>query len=180
MGYLDIESTGLNANWDYVISYGILSDNGKIYGRVLTRNEVRNPKIIDKELMKEFAKDIQDFDRVVVYWGRDRRHDIPFLRTRCLKWKAHFPLYKDILVTDLYDLVKNKLKLHRNRMQNACEFLGIPSKKHPMNPDQWQAAKLGEAKSLKYIWEHNKEDILSTRELYKVMEPFSSSRKLSI
>ena len=44
VGFLDIESTGLNANWDYVISYAILGNNGKLVGRVLTPKEVLKTK----------------------------------------------------------------------------------------------------------------------------------------
>ena len=180
LGYLDIETTGLNANWDYIISFSLLSDGGKLCGRELTRNEALNYRILDRELMKEFSESIKNFDRIVVYWGKDRRHDLPFLRTRCLKWRVDFPLYRDIFVTDCYDIVKNKLRLHRNRLQNACEFLNIPAKRHPLNPEMWQRAKLGDKKALRYIWLHNKEDAYSLRGVFRILEGFSSSRKASI
>jgi len=180
VGYLDIESTGLNANWDYIISYAILSDNGKMYGRVLTPKEVLDYRVLDKKLMREFVKTIQKFDRIVIYWGKDRRHDIPFLRTRCLKWGVRFPFYREVLITDCYDIVKGKLRLHRNRLQNACNFLKIESKQHFLRAEMWQKAKLGNKSALKYVWEHNKEDVRSLKKLYERLECFSASRKTSI
>ena len=180
VGYLDIETTGLNANWDYIISYAIIDENDKVYGRTAKRNEVLSPDILDKKLMSEFVKDINKFDRVVVYWGKDRRHDLPFLRTRCLKWHLDFPMYRDIYVTDVYDIVKAKLRLHRNRMENACEFLGIPAKEHRLDAEMWQKAKLGVKEALDYVWKHNYEDVVSLKKLHETLERFSASRKISI
>jgi len=180
VGYLDIETTGLNANWDYIISYAIISNNNKIYGRILTSKEVLDYKKLDKYLMKEFYGEIRTFDRIVVYWGRDRRHDLPFLRTRCLKWNVNFPLYKEVFINDCYDIVKAKLRLHRNRLENVCDFLNIPSKKHRLDAEIWQKAKLGNKTALKYVWEHNKEDVRSLKRLYERIKEFSGSRKLSI
>jgi len=179
VGHLDIETVGLNANYDYIISYCIYSD-GKFFGRVLTPKEVLNWKVLDRDLMYEFCKDIRQFDRVTVYWGKERRHDIPFLRSRAIKARADFPLYKEVFVTDVYDLCKNKLRLDHYRLENVCKFLGIPAKQHPLNPDIWQQAKLGNQKALNYIWLHNKEDVVSLSKVYAVMEKYSSRNKTSI
>ena len=180
VGFLDIETTGLNANWDYIISWAIININQKTWGRVLTRNETLNPNYLDRLLMKEFLNSVKHFDRLVVYWGKDRRHDLPFLRTRCLKWFDDFPLYRDIFVTDVYDIAKAKLRLHRNRLENVCDFFKIPAKEHRLDPEIWQKAKLGDKKSLKYIWQHNLEDVVSLQKAYDKLERFSACRKLSI
>lgn len=180
IGYLDIETTGLNGNWDYIISLAILDDKEKVHGRVLNPKETLNFNILDKNLMKEFSETIKNFDRIIVYWGKDRRHDLPFLRTRCLKWNVYFPLYKDVFVNDVYDIVKGKLRLHRNRLENVCEFLKIPAKTHKLDSEMWQKAKLGDKPALKYVWLHNKEDVYSLKGVYERLEGFSSSRKASI
>jgi len=180
IAFLDIETTGLNANWDYIISWAIIDNDGKIYGRVLTRKEVLNWKVLDKKLMKEFSDTIKNFDRVVVYWGKDRRHDLPFLRTRCLKWNVYFPLYKELVVTDMYDIVKSKLRLHANRLENVCDFLGIPAKEHRLDAEMWLRAKLGDKKALDYVWKHNVEDVISLKAVYEKLERYSAKRKVSI
>ena len=181
IGYLDIETTGLNANWDYIISYAILeNDSGKIYGRVAKRNETLNADVLDKNLMKEFVLDIRKFDKVIVYWGKDRRHDIPFLRTRALKWKENFPMYGEVKLLDAYDIVRNKLSLHRRRLENIATFLKIPSKGHRLDSEMWQKAKLGNEKALSYVWLHNNEDVITLKKVWEIVEKFTASRKTSI
>lgn len=180
VGHLDIESTGLNANFDFVISWALLSDDGKMYGRVLTSEETLDYDILDKNLTKEFCDAVKNFDRIVVYWGKDRRHDLPFLRTRSLKWNHQFPMYKDVSVTDAYDIAKNKLRLHRNRLENVCDFLKIPAKIHRLDAEIWQKAKLGHKHSLNHVWEHNKEDVISLKAVYDKLIGFTAHRKVSI
>lgn len=180
VGYLDIETTGLNANFDYIISYAILTNDEEMIGRALKPKECRNWKVLDKNLCREFSDVVKDFDRLVVYWGKDRRHDLPFLRTRVVKWKYKFPLYREVFVSDTYDLVKAKLKLHRNRLENACDFFGIPSKGHRLDAEMWQRARLGDTHALSHVWEHNKEDVISLKAVHELLEEFSAQRKLSI
>jgi len=179
VGYLDIECTGLNASWDYIISYAIKFKD-KILGRVLNPREVRNWKILDKNLMTEFSKDVEQFDRLVVYWGKDRRHDIPFLRTRCLKWGINFPLYREVYVTDCYDIAKNKLSLHRYRLENVADFFKIPAKQHRLDPEKWQKAKLGDKQSLRHIWLHNQEDVITLEGVYEKLKGFVKLSKTTI
>jgi len=130
--------------------------------------------------MKQLCKDIRKFDRLIVYWGKDRRHDIPFLRARALTYNLDFPSYKEIIVNDVYDIIKNKLRLSRNRMQNACEHLGINAKTHPLKPKIWQRARAGCPKSLKYILAHNIEDVVSLEALWKKVKPFTRQPNTSI
>jgi uncharacterized protein YprB with RNaseH-like and TPR domain len=182
IGFLDIESTGLNANFDYVISYAIATNNAKMLGRVLTPKEPLNWKILDKKLLQQFCKDVRNFDRIVVYYGKSSRyrHDLPFLRTRCLKWNLPFPLYKSIVVTDCYDIAKAKLKLHRYRLENVADFMGIPSKGHRLDAEIWQRAKLGHKPSLTHVWEHNKEDVITLRDVYYRLVDHYQKTRISI
>ena len=99
VGFFDIETTGLFGNWDYIISFA-LKIGDKVYGRSLTPVEVIDYATLDKNLIEEFSELIRKLDRIVVYWGKDRRHDLPFIRTRALKWNIYFPEYRDVFVTD--------------------------------------------------------------------------------
>ena len=178
-GFLDIESTGLKANWDFVISYCIKQLDGKMYEALITPKEIKN-YIFDHNILRQLCIDIKKFDRIVVYWGKDRRHDLPFLRTRALKWKLNFPLYKEIFVTDAYDMAKSKLSLHSYRLDVVCQFFGIPAKGHKLDPERWQKAQAGCRKSLKWILEHNREDVISLEEAWKKLVPFFRGSKTSI
>lgn len=182
VGYLDIETSNLNANYGMVISYSIKEEGGKILWGVLNQEDfMRSDGFYDKRLIENCVRDMEKFDRLIVYWGKDRRHDIPFLRTRALMMNVQFPIYQEQIVNDLYDTVKNKLRLGRNGLQSACTAFGITSKDHPITPDVWQKAIVGRnKKALAYVLEHNKEDVISTELLHQKIKWFGSEPKTSI
>jgi len=179
IGFLDIEAGGLVATFNYIFSYCIKEFEGNIIERVVTPKEIRSYDF-DKKLMQQFCMDIQKFDRLIVYWGKSYRFDIPFLRTRAVKWGLDFPKYQEKYVTDVFDTVKSKLRLHRNRLETACEFLDIPCKQHRLNPNIWQKALAGDKVSLDWILEHNREDVISLEELWKRLNQFSRHSRISI
>lgn len=168
---LDIESGGsLTADFGYMFSYALKDLNGKVYSNVITGEEIRNEKIRDKRLVKDFCRDIKPYDVIVVYYGCDKpmRHDIPFLRTRAVKWGIDdFPLHKEKKVVDVYDIIKTKFRLARRRMADACRLFEIPYSDHPVNPVVWQNALSGNKKALDYIVLHNEEDVISLDLLYQ-------------
>ncbi len=179
IGFLDIEATGLKANWDFMLCYCIKEFGGKIYGRHLEPKEILTYKF-DRDLIKELLSDLQGFHRIVVYYGKDYRYDIPFVRTRALKWDVDFPVYKSHWVTDVYDIAKQKLCLHRTRLETVCNLLGIPSKGHRLEPDIWQKAQAGHKPSLSFIFSHCKEDVTSLEGAWKRLEQYTFRGKRSI
>lgn len=179
IGFLDIETSNLNADFGYIFSYCIKELDGPIYEYVIKPGEIR-AFTFDKNLMKQFYKDVMQFDRLVVYWGKDRRHDIPFLRQRAIKWGVPFPLYREVFVNDLYDIVKAKLKLHRSGLANACEFFDIPCKQHRLDPNRWQKAMAGSQEALDHILKHNEEDCVSTEQLWKLLRDYSRNPNTTI
>lgn len=183
VGHLDIETSSLNANYGMVITYCIKSDGeNRMYEGWLGDEDFKDQDgHYDKRIIKQCVEDMLKFDRLIVYWGKDRRHDIPFLRTRALMMNLSFPLYHERIVNDLYDLVKNKLRLGRNGLKSACDAFGIESKEHPITTGVWMKATVGhDPKSIAYILEHNREDVLSTEKLWQKMNGFGSNPKTSI
>jgi len=144
----DIETTGLKGDYHYVLSYALLTEKGQVRGRVLTRDEIRNG-IFDRDLMKELNHDLRMFHRVVGHYME--RFDLPFVRTRAVKYGYDFPLYKSIYVTDTWAILKYKFSLASNRLGTACDFFGIKAKTHPLTPAIWHAAGIGDEKALAYI-----------------------------
>lgn len=176
IGFLDIESSGLKATFGFMISYCIKKEDGEIIKRCVTPRDIRTG-VFDKNLCIQFLKDIEQFDRLVTFYGT--RFDIKFLRTRCIKHGLVFPPFGTKMHTDLYFMVKNRLLLHSNRLQTACDFLGIPSKGHSMNPEVWHNAMAGQQKALDWILLHNIEDVISTELLWKKMQTFTKINKTS-
>lgn len=177
IGFLDIETSSLQADFSIVLSYCIKELNGEILGRQISFSEI-NKGIYDKKLLKECIADMRKFDKLIYYYGD--RFDIPTLRTRSVFWKLDFPLYKEIKGTDIYPIIKYKFNLHRNRLETACDFFGISCKKHRIKPDIWFKAMAGNKKALDWIFIHNREDVISLEKLYKRVINFSSNNNKSI
>jgi len=179
IGFLDIEASNLKATFGYMISYCIKELNGKILEEVLKPKDIKR-YTFDKNITEKLVEDIQKFDRILVYWGKNYRFDIPFIRTRALHWDVDFPKYKELYVQDVYDMVKPYLKLHNNRLATVCNYLDIPAKGHSLNPTVWQKAMAGDKDSLDYILEHNREDVISLELLWKKLNGFTRRAKSSI
>lgn len=177
IGFFDIEASGLNADFALMLSYCIKVQDGKILGSVIKPKELAS-STPDKRVLEDCVKDLRKFDKVVTYYGTN--FDLPFVRTRCLLYGIDFPVYKEIQHTDCFYWAKSKLNLHRKRLQVVCDFLGIPSKGHPMIPNIWTSAMTGNKKSLKYILEHNEEDVVSLEEVYHRLIDYTANRSNSV
>lgn len=172
IGFFDIETSDLLADWGFVLSYCIKPLDGKVIKRLLSPEEVLSSKRRDSRLVKQFIQDVRKFDSLAVYYGKDtggryQRHDIPFMRTRAIKWDMDFPKQRAFSVMDVYDIVKGKFKMKRNSMQHACTLCGIQSKTTPHDFEVWQKARDGNKKALKAVLQHNIEDVVSLEQLWK-------------
>lgn len=179
VGHLDIEASNLKAPWGLMLSYCIKMDGGDIIGRYITGKELKD-KIYDKELLKELVENLRKFDKITTYYGGDFRFDLPFIRSRCLAYGISFPEHKELKSVDVYSICKKKLCMHSNRLQAVCDFLNIPSKNHPITSEKWIGALSGDDSCLKYIFEHNKEDVVSLEQLYHKMVDFVGVQNQSI
>ena len=184
IGFFDIETFELNADWGFVFSYCIKRQGGSIIRRVLTGKEVLNYKVRDRRLIKQFCQDVKEFDTLVVYYGKDtggryQRHDIPFMRTRAMRWKIkNFPTNREKIIIDLYDCVKAKTKQKSNSMEHICKLLGIPAKQTPHDWEVWQRARDGNEKALKTVLMHNDEDVISMEMLFDEVYRYKKVRTL--
>lgn len=168
--FFDIESGGsLTADWGFMLTYAIKELDGDTYCDSVTTKEIKK-HIRDERLVQDCCNRLNDFDVIVVYYGKDApmRHDLPFLRTRAVKWGVeNFPIYKQIKVIDVYDIIKTKFKFARRRMDDACRLFNIKGINQPWIPDVWHNAMAGDAESINYIKEHNIDDVVRLEQLYK-------------
>jgi uncharacterized protein YprB with RNaseH-like and TPR domain len=177
VGHLDIESSNLKANYGIIFSYAIKDKDGNLFGRSLTPHEIRSG-IYDKTLLTECIADMRKFDLLSVFFGE--YFDLPTIRTRALYYRLDFPLYKEIKIIDVWKIARKKLNLHSNRLEVICDFYGIPAKTHPMKPDIWVKALSGNQEALSFIWEHNKEDVLSLEAVYNLLINYVGKSNRSI
>jgi len=176
IGYLDIETSNLKADFGVMLSYCI-KEKGKsnILGRAITKKELEND--LDKDLVNECIQDMLKFDVVITYYGT--RFDIPFIRSRALWWKLDFPIFGYLKHKDVYYMVRNKLCLSRNRLDNACRLFGIEGKTH-LDGTYWIKALTGDKKSLKYILDHNKADVEILEKLHEEIKDYVRNINRSI
>jgi len=91
-----------------------------------------------------------------------------------------FPIIKEIFHTDVYDIIKHKFNMSRRSLGKCCAFFNIPAKQHPLEPDVWQDALIGEKKALNYVYEHNIEDVVCLETLYNKISKYATINNTSI
>ena len=183
LGFCDIEASNLTATFGIVYTYCILADDGELIKRAIRLKDLHDG-VFDRNLVAQFIEDSKQFTKLIWHYGTDRRFDLPFLRTRATKWKLPFMEYKSIYVSDTYPILRNKFKLHSNRLETACDFFDIPAKKHKLNPDIWLNMITGNKKrmqkALDYILLHNVEDVKSLANLWQRISKYTKQSKTSI
>jgi len=167
-GYLDIETTGFEANYHHILTYVIkVKGEKKYYTAQITKKDL-DSGIFDKRVCEQLVKDLAEFDVIYTYYGTG--FDIPFMRSRCLYWGITFPEFGVLKHKDLYYVTKRLLKLNRGSLEVATKFLGISGKNHVLG-NEWMLARIGNKKGLKYVMEHNIIDCDILEELHEKLEP---------
>jgi len=181
VGFIDIETSNLDANYGIILTYCILDDEtDEIIKRCIDVTDLANGKF-DKNLNKQLIQDMLQFDLLIGYFST--RFDIPFIRSRCLKWHLEFPIFKSIEHKDLYYMVKRLLKLNSNRLEVATKFLSIRGKNHVLG-DAWMKAVMCtgdiQKEALAYILDHNVRDVHITKKLYHRLQNYDRGITKSI
>lgn len=184
VGVLDIETSGLEPRYSYMLSYAIKVFGKRKYftGRINSQ-EIRNDKH-DQRILKKLIKDLAQFDHLITYYGT--WFDLPYLRTQALYYKSmdpsfpEFPVFGELTHKDLYFVVKRKLRFAYRRLGVVCDYFNIAAKNHPMRPKVWKRAIRGDKKAIDYVMTHNIEDVNSTEKLYNLIIDYGSPAKPSI
>ena len=119
------------------------------------------------------------------FGSHNSRFDLPFLRSRAVYWEIPFPHYHDLLHTEVYYIIRNKFKLHRNSLESACNFL-LPEKVQESHPksrwgrDHWVWAMQGKKESLDFMIHHCRNDVKMLEDLYYVVMDYTQRRDTSI
>lgn len=185
IGYCDIETSGLTADFDIILSYAILVRNvqtGKTsmrYGIVNSKDfeyarNKKDAKIIDRRVTQKLLDDISDLDCLIGHWFVGRhRHDMPFIRTRAaINQLRGVPKYKTIRYGDTQKWSSLLYRLHSNGLQSIANMFQINTKKTALEPHIWVNACIGVKSALDYILKHNLKDVIITYKVHKGIEEF--------
>ncbi len=177
VGFLDIETSNLKADFGIVFCYVIKEAGQEVYHERLITSEDMDTSL-DKKVIAQAVEDMKKFDVLVTHYGT--KFDIPFLRTRALYLGLDFPGYGLIHHKDTYYMVKSKLKLSRNTLDAATRLLVGKTEKNRIDSDKWIKALRGDKKSLEYILDHCRRDVRDLERIYRKMLPFVQNINRSI
>ena len=168
IGYLDIESDGLKADFATMLSWAMKEKGGTVTTDVITKEELFSGKE-DRRLVESVIEEMKKYRIVVTYYGT--YFDIPFIRSKALHYGIEFPEYASFYHWDLYFTVKSKMNLSRKSLDNVTDYLGISGKTH-IDKEAWRKAKYGDPEALKEVVRHNIPDVVILEQLHEKLEPF--------
>jgi uncharacterized protein YprB with RNaseH-like and TPR domain len=186
IGILDIETSGLKADFDFMITYAILVRNVKT-GKTRIRKafitpedfeearKIGNPDEVDARILRQLMSDIADIDYLVGHWfiGK-KRHDIPFVRTRCaINRISGFPKHKMVRYGDTQRFASQLHRLRSNGLAVVADAYEISTHKTPIKTKDWKKATMfGDPKAVRYILHHNVNDVKITHEALIHLEEY--------
>lgn len=168
---LDIESTGLQADYGYVLAAclkEVNSDNLQGTIHTLRIDDKDNPnKSSDEWILKNLITRMDSYDLIITWYGSG--FDIPFINSRALRWGLRPPVRN--FRRDLYYVARANGRLRSNKLVVWDQFLNGKALKTPITSDIWNLAIRGDKKALDYIVKHCELDVLSTEKMYKKFMP---------
>jgi uncharacterized protein YprB with RNaseH-like and TPR domain len=181
IGFYDIETSNLDADFGVILSYAIKTAGKDEYLEgCIKKADIFKAKAgdEDRQVVKQLVADLQKYDLLIGYYSS--RFDMPFIRTRALTCGIDFPEYGAIKHIDLYFTVRGKFKLSSNRLENACRVILGKTEKTRVDGKYWRAATRGNVSALKYITEHNRYDVDDLEKLYNKVIGFRRKAENSI
>jgi len=183
IGYLDIETSGLTANFDIMLSYGIIIRDTQtektelVYGVLKpsdfeSARKEENADVIDKRLTENLIKDLSGIDCLIGHWFIGKhRHDIPFIRTRVAINKIQgFPKHKQVRYGDTQRWGSALYRNHNNSLETLAAMFDIHIHKTRLDAKIWKNACIGVKSALDYILVHNIKDCKITHKIHKGLE----------
>ncbi len=160
--FFDIESTRLEADWGVILCIGYRLGSGKI--EIPTIHDFPHKDILDdKGLVRHFAEDV--YPKADFSIGHYSTYfDIPYINSRLIH--HDLPVLPKTHHIDTWKVARYKMKLSNNRLNNLQSFLRSKHSKTEVDKEHWRRATIGCTKSLKYIVQHCKYDILVLEEIY--------------
>lgn len=183
VGYLDLESSGLKADFSTMLTWCIKERDGKIHYDVVNKQELFDG-LFDERIIRSCIDEMSKYDIICTYYGKG--FDLPFLRSKAFHYDIPFPGFstefsttrqgKDIVRTtseithfDLYFVVKSKFNLGRKSLDSVCDYLHIKGKTN-LDKEIWRRGAYGDPVALREILSHNRGDVEILEQLHKKIE----------
>jgi uncharacterized protein YprB with RNaseH-like and TPR domain len=110
VGFLDIETESLEADYGVIFTYCILDDKtGEIFSDTINTEDIKKwgkEAKEDTRLLKHLVEDLKKFDRIVGHYSS--RFDLSYIRTRAVMCQVDFPTFGEYFQTDTWNFLKHK------------------------------------------------------------------------
>jgi uncharacterized protein YprB with RNaseH-like and TPR domain len=156
LAFVDIEATGLRADYDSTLVVSI-----KPYGGDPYSFSIKQPGN-DQKVVKDAKASLENYDAWVTYYGKG--FDIPFLNTRLLKW-GQSPIEKRPHI-DMYYSLKANILTSRRSQGHLASWLGLPEQKMGVSADVWASIVGNVKKHMPEMVSRCESDILSLEDMY--------------
>lgn len=167
----DLEASNLNADFGLILTFGskIVGEGKPVVLRIDDYfDESRDLIKAERKMLKDIYDTMLDSD---VWLGHFSTHyDLPFINSRLL-YHGLPVLPPNFPALDTWKIARNRLKLRNNRLATVQEFLKLEDEKNSIKPEQWIRALSGHRKSIDYIVEHNRRDVLVLEQAYVKLRP---------
>lgn len=177
VGWLDIETSNLKANFGIVLCWCVLADDGTLYEDWLTKSDVLTNNE-DKRVVSTCIDTLNTFDRVITHYGT--YFDIPFLRSRAIIHGLDFPKHGELYHTDVWRMAKTKLCFHSNRQDVIAESLQGKTVKTRISHPAWRKAMMGNEQAVAEVVDHCEKDVEDLKKNYNTLLPYYNVVKSSI
>ena len=188
IGALDIETSGLQANFGVMLCWYIKDiDAKKIEGDTMNLADLKAGRG-DSRIVRNCVKAMRKYDRFVTHFGK--YFDLPFIATRFLywkrklKWPEEYPVYGSAYHTDVWMIAKRKLRLHSNRQGAVSETILGKDIKTRIHPELWSKLLIGtekeKIKAIDYIKDHCIKDIKQLEGNYLALRSLVREGRTSI
>lgn len=123
----------------------------------------------DKSMVKAFAKIIEDADEVIGHNGD--RFDLPWLRTRCLKYGIDLPPY--VTTFDTLKIARSMFRFNSNRLDYVGKYLEVGQKSDNGGLDTWKDIMFNKNKAaMDRMVKYCKQDVKLLEDVYDRFRPY--------
>jgi uncharacterized protein YprB with RNaseH-like and TPR domain len=123
----------------------------------------------DSGVVAGIATVLKAHDVVVAHNGS--RFDIPFLRTRMLKWRM--PRLPDLKLVDPCSVLFRKFRMRSNSLNALLDFLELKDRKTPLDMAVWaEAMNNGTRSAMDKIVKHCVKDVRALSAAFDIVKPY--------
>lgn len=185
IGYLDIETSGLNADFDIMLSWANFRRNIKTGKTSVSYDflekkdfdlgyKEKNADLIDKRITESVIAEMSECDLLIGHWFIGKhRHDVPFIRTRAaMNNIPGLPKHRQVRYGDTQKWGSLLFRLHSNGLDSIAQMFNVSTTKTRLEGKIWKNACIGIPKDMKYIVDHNIKDVKITYKIHLGMEEY--------